>query len=650
MSWSHYLLQVNIYLVAFYAFYRLLLAKETYFILNRIYLLCSGIVSLTLPFIQVDWFGKQEISQQIYVQVDQLNQMLVQGNFPLKEAEHFNWGNLIVLVYLLGVSFFIIRFAIQLIAVKKMLKGIKSGLAFSFWQKKVVAQNLPEAETVNHHEDIHIKQLHTFDVIFFELLGILTWFNPIIYFYKETVKNIHEYLADEAAAKFQGDKEAYSMLLLNQAFGVNVNSLTNGFFKKSMIKKRIFMLYKERSRKTAIIKYGIVVPLFAAALLLSSATISKNEQILATAEKIKLEDVKQVVAEALALPEAQAAEVMVTETKVSFTSSPTAATADIQPFYKYLGSNIKYPSTAANNSIQGNLIANFTVSDKIIKDIVIEPKLGYGTDEEVSSTLAKYSNGVLADGKYSIRIEYRLSDVFTPVLNENASVKKGYTNLNTVVIIGYGKKAEENSEDKVYSFVSLETPPTYPGGMDKFYAYIGENLKYPEEAKKIDLEGKVYLSFIVEKDGSINDVKVDRKLGYGTDEESVRVIKLSKRWNPGLIDGKPVRVKYNLPIHFKVKNKNTSGQTYKMIPSEKIDPETFFAKGSPYNEKEPLYILNGKQYEGKISELDPKTIEAIHVLKEASSTALYGEKGKNGVVLITTKKEQRISTEKPTKN
>lgn len=653
MSWSHYLLQVNIYLVVFYAFYRLLLAKETYFILNRIYLICSGLISLALPFIQVDWFGKQEISQQIYVQVDQLNQLLVQGKLPLEEAERFNWGSLIVLVYLLGVAFFIIRFAIQLMAVKKMLKGIKSGLAFSFWKKKVVAQNLPGVETVNHHEDIHIKQLHTFDVIFFELLGILTWFNPIIYLYKETVKNIHEYLADEAAAEFQGDKEAYSMLLLNQAFGVNVNSLTNGFFKKSMIKKRIFMLYKERSRKTAIIKYGIVVPLFAAALLLSSATISKNKQILATAEKIKLEDVKEVVAEALELPKEKSVELNLTETKVKFPTPKASKDGGAESFYKFLGNNIKYPSTAADNSIQGNLIANFTVDNKVIKNITIDPKLGYGTDEEVAITLAKYNNGVLSDGKYSMRIEYRLNGVYTPILNENATVKKGHNNLNTVVIMGYAKKAEENDEDKVHSFVSMETPPTYPGGMDKFYAYIGENLKYPEEAKKSEIQGKVFLSFTVEKDGTVNDVKVDRRLGYGTDEEAVRVLKASKKWNPGLLNGKPVRVKYNMPIQFSIRAKSNieKNETYRMVHTEKISPETFFSQNQGLSDdKSPLVIIDGKTYDGKISDINSKNIASIDILKDIRSTALYGEKGKNGVILITTKKEPRIPTQQPIKN
>jgi len=653
MSWSHYLLQVNIYLVVFYAFYRLLLAKETYFVLNRVYLICSGLFSLAIPFMRIDWFSKQEISQRIYVQVDQLNQLITQGAVVSETEQQFNWSTLIVILYVLGVLFFTVRFAVRLIAVKRMLNGIKSGLAFSFWNKKVVAQNLPEAATVNHHEDIHIKQLHTFDVIFFELLGIITWFNPIIYLYKETVKNIHEYLADEAAAQFQGDKEAYSMLLLNQAFGVNANSLTNGFFKKSMIKKRIFMLYKERSQKTAVIKYGIFVPLFGAALLLSSATIRKNEQILAAAEQIQLIEAKEAVVEVLNLPKEKAVEIVVPETKVKFPTPKTVKDDNLQPFYKHLGNTIKYPSTAANNNIQGNLIVNFTASNNAIQDIIVEPKLGYGTDEEVAVALAKYNGSALANGKYSMRIEYRLSGTFTPILNEEAVVKKGIKSLNTVTIMGYAPKQQnvaEGDDNTIYSFVSMETPPSYPGGIEKFYRFLGENIKYPEEAQKSEISGNVFVSFTVEKDGSLSDIKVDRKLGYGTDEEAVRVLNLSRRWNPGLQNGKAVRVKYNIPIKFHLNNKSGTNNSANKAMGERVDTDSFL-KGTAYTtEKTPLYILDGKPFEKELKELDPKEIESVTILKQASSLALYGDRGKNGVVIIVSKKAPKAITVTPTKN
>lgn len=650
MSWSHYLLQVNIYLVVFYTFYRLLLTKETYFILNRVYLICSGIFSLAIPFIQLDWFSKQEISQQIYVQVEQLNQFISQGPVAA-EAQSFSWGNIIALIYLLGVLFFLGRFIIQLMGVKKMFNGIKNGLAFSFWNKKIVSDNLPGVETVNHHEDIHVKQLHTFDVLFFESLGILTWFNPIIYLYKSTVKNIHEYLADEAAAKFQGDKEAYSMLLLNQAFGVNINTLTNGFFKKSMIKKRIFMLYKERSRKTAIIKYGIFVPLFALALLLSSSTIRKNEQLLAAAEQVQLEDAKATVAEVLNLTPQKSVEVVLADPIVRFPlPKGTKNVEGINSFYKYLGNTVKYPSQAAENKIQGNLVVTFKVVDKKTTDIKIETKLGAGCDEEMVKRIAAYKEGALKDGNYSLKVAFMLQGSSAPFLNENAKNKANFISLNTISIVGYPFEPDE-----VHSFVSLENPPKFPGGINDFYKFLGDNIKYPEEAAKQDIEGNVFVSFIVEKDGSLNDIKIDKGLGYGTDEEAVRILKLSPKWNPGTQNGKAVRVKYNLPIKFSLSKRQTG--TIKGVKFEskdgvvQIKGNQLTLKGSDFDDgKSPLYILDGEIMEnGKISSLDPKNIENIQILKDGSGAALYGERGKNGVIIITSKTAEKVVIGQPAK-
>lgn len=124
-------------------------------------------------------------------------------------------------------------------------------------------------------------------------------------------------------------------------------------------------------------------------------------------------------------------------------------------------------------------------------------------------------------------------------------------NIVQIAAAGEGPKQAVVVEDNaVYSFVSMEYPPTYPDGMDKFYKYIGDNLRYPPMAQDNNIQGKVYVSFTIEKDGSVADVKVDRKLGYGCDEEAIRVIKGSKRWNPGMQNGKPARVRYNMPISF----------------------------------------------------------------------------------------------------
>ena len=117
--------------------------------------------------------------------------------------------------------------------------------------------------------------------------------------------------------------------------------------------------------------------------------------------------------------------------------------------------------------------------------------------------------------------------------------------------VGEGPKQAAVVEDtKVYDFVSIETPPGFPGGIEKFYAYVGKSIKYPPMAAENNIQGKVFLSFVVEKNGELTDIHVDRKLGGGTDEEAVRVLKASPRWTPGIQNGKPVRVKYNIPISF----------------------------------------------------------------------------------------------------
>lgn len=405
MTWPHYLLQVNLYLVIFYAFYRILLAKETYFMLNRLYLVAAGICSLTIPFIRPEWFVRQAATQQIKISVDQMNMIIMR--VPDKVGP-VNWAQLILAVYTLGMIFFTVRFLLRLFHVQQLMHANPKGMAFSFLNKKVIDPSIPGIELINRHEEVHIRQLHTLDILFFELLGIINWCNPVIYLYKKSIKNIHEFLADEAAAGIQGDKEAYALLLLSRAFGIDQNILTNTFFNQSIMKKRIFMLHKQRSTKTAMFKYGLFLPLFTGTLLLSSATIGGNEEI-------------KTVAQELAVPD-------------------------------------------------------------------------YGTLGNFIPNIAR--------------------------------------------------------QDKVYDFVAIDTPPSFPGGIAKFYDYLARNVKYPASASKNNIQGKVFLSYIIEKDGKLAQIKVIKGVNPELDKEAVRVMENSPKWIPGKVKGAPVRVKYNIPISF----------------------------------------------------------------------------------------------------
>jgi protein TonB len=115
----------------------------------------------------------------------------------------------------------------------------------------------------------------------------------------------------------------------------------------------------------------------------------------------------------------------------------------------------------------------------------------------------------------------------------------------TVEPVGTGVAAVVEEDNTVYSTAGIEVKPDFPGGMEKFYNYIAKNYRTPEEE---GLKGKVYVTFVVEKDGSLTDIKVLRDIGYGTGKEAIRVLKATPRWNPGEQNGKKVRCTFSLPI------------------------------------------------------------------------------------------------------
>lgn len=109
-------------------------------------------------------------------------------------------------------------------------------------------------------------------------------------------------------------------------------------------------------------------------------------------------------------------------------------------------------------------------------------------------------------------------------------------------------KAAVVEDNAVYDFASIEQMPEFPGGMPKFYGYVGKNYVYPAAAREQGVSGRITMSFVVEKDGSLTDIKVLRDLGMGTGEEAVRLLKKAPKWKPGIQNGRPVRVQYTLPI------------------------------------------------------------------------------------------------------
>lgn len=111
---------------------------------------------------------------------------------------------------------------------------------------------------------------------------------------------------------------------------------------------------------------------------------------------------------------------------------------------------------------------------------------------------------------------------------------------------------DEEEEEEQQIFTVVESMPSFPGGEAARIKYLAENIKYPQMARESGIQGRVFVTFVVEKDGSVTDVKVLRGIGGGCDEEAIRVIENMPKWNPGKQRGKPVRVQFNMPILFKL--------------------------------------------------------------------------------------------------
>ena len=508
MDWFNYLIQVNIYLTLFFCFFKLVLQNETFFKWNRIFLVSSGILSFLIPTLQSPWVKNLFVTKEIVYVTEAIT--LDEIKLGASQASGFSWLYLIMSIYAFGVFFYLCRFLWQLSQVSKSFK--QPNQALSFFTKVSVSETLSSRESIIKHEEVHASQLHSADVIIFEIVGIINWFNPVAYAYKKAVKFIHEFIADEVASTEKGKSE-YALLLVSNVFGIQKEQLANNFYNQSLLKKRIMMLHKPKSKKVAVIKYWLSAPLFALMIILSSATISQKE-------------------------------------------------------------------IASVSLLRDNKIIN-----PILKDIA--------TNSEPLEMAGKPSQ---ATRSFEMPAEKEFSSI----------------------------KGSDADTSEVYSQASIDILPEYPGGTQEFLKWIGANYKYPDAAKEKQMYGRMAIEFIVEKNGKLNDIKILRDLGYGTGEEAVRLLSTSRLWKPGIQNGRPVRVKYVLPIQLN-------------MPIEIGPKQTLTIKG-PESEN-IAYFLDGKAIsKAEVEKLSEQTIKSIKVIKESSEFGnLKVPEGTKSVVQIETK-------------
>ena len=288
MNWLYYLLEANLYLAAFYGFYRLLLHRETFYSLNRFYLIVTSLVAFLLPLLQVGY-----LSSFLYVSHDQeikiASMEMIAENTAIDLMIYYGISLIkycyITVAILLLMKFFKGLYRILLLAwtapKAKMGKVLQIELndpeiAFSFFHFLFLNPRATEQETIVRHELVHIQQKHSFDVLLFEFLLIINWFNPITWLLKKDIQLLHEYIADEQTTALTLKKHEYALFLIQNSFGQIPNPLSNQLFNQSILKMRINMLNKEKSAGSAKMRLLLTLPLAAAMVCSSSMAFTKD--------------------------------------------------------------------------------------------------------------------------------------------------------------------------------------------------------------------------------------------------------------------------------------------------------------------------------------------------------------------------------------
>jgi TonB family protein len=413
-------------------------------------------------------------------------------------------SQIIMITYFIGLVFFLFQFLYELFVTFKHIRTRSANsqkserytlintegklptcsfYKYLFWDD---TQNFNEKESnfIIKHEEGHIRQNHTFDLIYLEILRIIFWFNPIFHGYKKAMLSVHEYLADEFALA-NSNRQGFIALLGRQVLQKHNLTLSN-HFSKSQTVKRIKMIKSEK-KKPAVLRWTVMV-----AVILTMFYFFSCEQ------GYSLNELK---IEAANLP-------------------------DLGDGWNYVA--IESLSTEISEKVKvikaENSSDNVYVAKAINGSIPLPELLNHNLKHDYSIWFEK------EDDSYFIIISEK----------EKEPGQEAETALSENEIEG----------EKVFNVV--ENIPAPRGGLPEFYKYISENIKYPEEAKKNGVQGKVFVQFIVKKDGTVADVKCVKGIHPLCDEQAVRVISNSPSWKPGQQDGENVNVRMVVPISFKM--------------------------------------------------------------------------------------------------
>ena len=608
-----YIVKSSVCLAGFYLFYRLLLSKETFHRFNRIALLTLLLLSLLLPLVQLTTIEQTEVHQTMLT----IEQLLMMADMPVSEvtpaeAVTLSGIQILLMVYLSGVLFFACRHIYSLGRLLMLLRSgekekMENGMTLVIhqqkispfsWMKYIVISKVDLEENGREiliHEAAHVRNRHSVDLLIADICIFFQWFNPASWLLKQELQNIHEYEADESVIREGVNARQYQLLLIKKAVGTRLYSMANSF-NHSKLKKRITMMLKEKSNPWARLKYLYVLPLAAIAV-----TAFARPEISEKADEISAVKVNDLAAILEARNEENVVEASVVDT--------------------------------AKNKV-------VVVGKVMSKDSVFIVKGEKATSISVSG--ASLSNEktplIIINGKESDRA---VVDALDPSRIENISVLK---NENAVKI--YGEKAKDgamiiqlkstevqmfSNKDAIGANVKMRLDALNSGDKNwgvKFHSATGGQ-------PLVFIDGEEALG-----DDPLSNISPDRIRSLSVMKGKQAMAVYGNRGKDGVI-------LVNLKAERKYPNKeNLPNPTKINTESELPKKENTFVIGGPHDAEwhadqtkrmnAALIIIDGKEVKSDaISTLSPERIKNFTVLKDKAAIDAYGEKGKNGVVLIT---------------
>ena len=627
-----YILKSSLCLALFYLFYRLLLSKETFHRFNRIALLGVMLISCLLPLVRITVDRATVVNTSVMLMEEDMLMYPWEMQVMVQEEAAFPWREWLVAVYFLGIFFFLLRNLWSLVRMlylirhsrcRQMENGIclvihQAGFAPFSWMKYIVISqtDLDENGTdILIHEEAHIRNRHSLDLLLVELCVWLQWFNPAAWLLKQELQNVHEYEADEAVLRQGIDAKRYQMLLIKKAVGARLYSIANSF-NHSSLKKRITMMIRKKSNPWARAKYLYVLPL--AAVTVAAFARPEISEPLDEISSVKVNDLSAITGnnspENLSVASNSAADVTLKMKVTDQTGSPIVGASVL----------IVNSTSGTLTDLEGNFTLKVGDDQRISVSYIGMKSVELSVKECLEKQIKEVRLTSDADSGPQLTVVSQSS--------ESASQKAPQHNTTS---------EPQNTEEV---FMVVENMPEFPGGLNACLKFLADHVAYPKEAAEKKIQGRVIVQFVVMKDGSIANARVIRSVDPLLDAEALRVIGLMPKWKPGTQRGQAVNVKFTMPITFRLDKDSTDmqpalvGKVIEISGATKENNQKAFH--FPDGKETPLVVVDGEEISvSSLEKLSSDTFESINVFKGETAINRFGEKGKNGVLLITTKKK-----------